>query len=35
VPDSKLTPAYFDSPERLQGEVLVALERWNAAVSFC
>jgi hypothetical protein len=30
VLDSKVTPAYFDSPDRLQVELLLALEKWNA-----
>ena len=30
VLDSKVTPAYFDSSDRLQVELLLALEKWNA-----
>lgn len=31
VLDAHLTPAYFDNPDRLQVELLLALQRWNSA----
>lgn len=30
VLDSGVTPAYFDTPDRLQVELLLAMEKWNA-----
>jgi hypothetical protein len=30
VVDSEITPAYFDTPDRLQIELLLAIEKWNA-----
>jgi hypothetical protein len=30
VLDSGITPGYFDSPDRLQIELLLAMEKWNA-----
>ncbi len=30
VTDAKITPAYFDSPDRLQTELLLAMDIWNA-----
>ena len=32
VSSADITPAYFDSPERLQLELLLALDEWNAKV---
>ncbi len=31
VLDSDLTPAYFDTPDRLQVEILLTMEKWDAA----
>jgi hypothetical protein len=30
VKSAIITPAYFDTPERLQVELLLAMEKWNA-----
>jgi hypothetical protein len=30
VKAANITPAYFDTPERLQVELLLAMEKWNA-----
>ena len=30
VADANITPAYLESPDRLQVEILVAMDRWNA-----
>jgi hypothetical protein len=30
VTSANITPAYFDTPERLQVELLLAMEKWNA-----